>query len=392
MKKKIALLLSGIVVLAALVGCTKTQANGHSFPEESVVTVQTQEIVLKGNDSLNALAQFYAGMPVEDSVSAFGKKLRNYQKTGSWKSYARQMDALWRPCMERSQKIDSIGANEMADIREHCTNVLYTFGAADFVFPTSFFPTADNYYLVGLEKPGTVLSERKIGQETYNAFLSTFNYILRHSYFITKDMMTDLNNQYIDGTIPVLMVMMARMDRQIVKVLYKTLQPDGTMADSPTKGKICEIQYFKRGSGHLQHFYFISGNLSDKQKDENFLAFFNQLDYEHTVAYLKAASFLMHCGDKPGAGFTTVRSNNLKAWAVVEEDSGIPYRYFNNDNWDITLYGAYVHPLQVFSEYCYQKDLKQAYDNCKDVHPLNFRLGYDRVSNLLVARKRQSNQ
>lgn len=373
-------------------GCAKTQGSEQSVPEAEAETVVAPapeaEAELTGNDSLNALAQFYAGMPVADSLSAFGQQLRRLQEKSEWKSYARQMDALWSTCLSKSAKIDSIGANEMADIREHCTNVLYTFGAADFVYPTSFFPTAENYYLIGLEKAGSPLSEKKIGSRAYICFLTTFRCILSRSYFITKDMKEDMNSEMIDGTMPIIMVMMARMDREIVKIGYKTFTEEGGLADSSAPTNVSEIQYFKRGSRQLQHFYYISGNLHDSQKDTRFAAFLDHIDYAHTVSYLKAASFLMHDGKNDGNGFTKARAWNLRARAIVEEDSGVPFKYLNNGEWDITLYGSYVHPIGVFSEACYQKDLKAAYDNSSNVHPLNFQLGYDKVSNLIVARKK----
>jgi len=78
-------------------------------------------------------------------------------------------------------------------------------------------------------------------------------------------------------------------------------------------------------------------------------------------------------------------------FAVIQDDTGVPYRNFIAEAWDVTLYGGYVHPLRLFAEHCYQLDLLQAYKG-EGVKPLPFRLGYNTVSSLMVARRTPATQ
>jgi len=83
--------------------------------------------------------------------------------------------------------------------------------------------------------------------------------------------------------------------------------------------------------------------------------------------------------------FSTIRGTILaKSRVVVEEDSGIPYRYFDQA-WDVRLFGTYSEPIQLFKDWN-QDDLKTAYSGT-GVLPLDFGIGYRHrgQSNLLVA-------
>ena len=59
---------------------------------------------------------------------------------------------------------------------------------------------------------------------------------------------------------------------------------------------------------------------------------------------------------------------------ILQDDSGIPYRFFNPADWRIQLYGAYDRPYGSF-RWLEQPDLKKAYATLTP-KPLGFRIGY----------------
>src|SRR4029077_20451136 len=86
---------------------------------------------------------------------------------------------------------------------------------------------------------------------------------------------------------------------------------------------------------------------------------------------LKSASYLMH-----KKYFSTIRSIFLAhSNVVIEDDSGIPYHYFEPAAWDVRLFGVYDHPITLFKTGL-QDDLKAAYDAHTGVEPLDFAIGY----------------
>ncbi|PLX09295.1 MAG: hypothetical protein C0596_01735 [Marinilabiliales bacterium] len=116
--------------------------------------------------------------------------------------------------------------------------------------------------------------------------------------------------------------------------------------------------------------YFYA-NISDEGFEANpvFYQYLQNLRTNNT--FIKSASYLSHYET-----FSGIRNTVLdKADAVLEDDTGIPYRYFL-DEFDHYLYGVYEKPIADFkSTYLLQKDLNEAYES-EDVKPLDFSLGY----------------
>jgi len=86
--------------------------------------------------------------------------------------------------------------------------------------------------------------------------------------------------------------------------------------------------------------------------------------------------------------FSEIRDQVLaRSVAVLQDDSGIPYKYFDARQWQVHLFGDYERPYGSF-RWLDQKDLKKAYST--SAKPLNFQIGYGfrRIpSNLLFAQK-----
>jgi hypothetical protein len=104
--------------------------------------------------------------------------------------------------------------------------------------------------------------------------------------------------------------------------------------------------------------------------------------------YLKAASYLPH---EPY--FSRIRSFLLNyAVSVLQDDSGIPFRFFRDGGWRIWLFGTYSGTLDIFTKY-YQSDLQAAFAAPGGATSLPFGTGYKwrlGESNLLLAVKQQA--
>jgi len=89
------------------------------------------------------------------------------------------------------------------------------------------------------------------------------------------------------------------------------------------------------------------------------------------VTFFKSTSYMIH--QKP---FSRIREQVLDhSVAVLQDDSGIPYHYFTEKNWNVQLYGEFDKPYGSF-RYLVQPDLKKAYAEGTNVKKLNFRIGY----------------
>jgi hypothetical protein len=235
----------------------------------------------------------------------------------------------------------------------------------------------------------------------------TFRSLLTLSYFQTLDMKDQLNGRITDGLLPILFVQMARTGYEVLGSSPVTINDDGFVVkpedvkeppvEEPPPGKKAPvvpkrtrgivIAFQKEGSSKVQKLYYFSTNVEDSaiKLNKPFLSFMPRM--QPIDAMYKAASYLSH-----RERFSIIRSKVLElSQAIVEDDSGIPYRFFDHDKWDITLYGGYSSPIPLFKTWT-QEDLKTAYSSgVVPVKNLNFAIGYSvskPMSNLLVAKKK----
>jgi hypothetical protein len=134
--------------------------------------------------------------------------------------------------------------------------------------------------------------------------------------------------------------------------------------------------------------YISRGGLVAKGLEErkDLVQYFKNIDIKST--YLKSASYLMHRHES----FSIIRDLILEeSEFLLQDDSGIPVKYFDQNKWDLTFYGNYSFPISLFAER-HQEDLKEIYlKKEQKVKPLPFGIGYQYVkgtSNLMLARKK----
>ena len=102
---------------------------------------------------------------------------------------------------------------------------------------------------------------------------------------------------------------------------------------------------------------------------------------------MKAASYLMQ-----GKPFSVIRGYVLShSEAVLEDDTGVPLRYFDRVTWDVRFFGHYDQPIPMFRNFR-QPDLAKAFARGENVAPLAFHVGYgsETASNLMLAVRRRT--
>ena len=148
------------------------------------------------------------------------------------------------------------------------------------------------------------------------------------------------------------------------------------------------MEFSNPGVPGAQQLYYFSLDASDKALDSypEFLNWVGQ--HRPATALIKSASYLLHDGQ-----FTKTRVMLLEsADVLIQDDTGIPYRYINQAPWQIKLYGKYHKPIRPM-EYAYQKDLEAAYKGKTAGADLPFPFGYHwrgSQSGLIVASKERS--
>ena len=275
---------------------------------------------------------------------------------------------------------------------------------------STFFPNADQIVMVGLEPIGDLPDMEAIGKQSLGAYLngiqqSLYN-ILNHSFFRTISMAQDFTGKRVttvDGTLHTLMLFMARTDH---KVLYyekvavdpagKIVPADQAQTDSTYYGTKIAFQKNSEPDSR-KYLYYFQANLQDTPytarsglstsglaQHTDFRKYLESLDINAT--YLKSASYLMY-----RETFSIVRNLILdKSQYLLQDDSGMPIKYIDQEKWNLTFYGNYVAPINLFKNR-YQQDLRSVYAKGEGVKPLPFGIGYQYVagtSNLMLGVKK----
>lgn len=270
------------------------------------------------------------------------------------------------------------------------TSVLYyLFSGPDFVNALSMFPHCSTYIMCGLESVGRVappetLSDEQLDQGLDNLRKATGT-ILEFSFFITKDMKIDLEQTEIKGVLPILYTFLALTGCEILDVQFLTLSSNGTMTNDGDGSAVVQIKFSRGAALPTQTLYYIRANLADDGGSPGLFTWMQ--NQPQGAAYLKAASYLMH-----ETYFSKVRNFLLThCTSILQDDSGIPFRYFDPNFWQITLFGGYHQPIALFQTK-FQPDYKQAFDSLA-APVLPFGTGYNwkpGESNLMLAVRRSA--
>jgi len=304
-----------------------------------------------------------------------------------WLIHAHELDRAWQSTEQRQlPAIAGWAPDFLGAIYRDTGTMFYMFSGPDFLYAHALFANAHTYILCGTEPVGAVPDLDTIPPPELPATLAnlraSLESVLNWSFFITKNMKVDLNRTQLSGTLPILYVFLARTGYTIESVTPVTVDRDGNLSDSG-KGETAGARIsMTSSSGLSQILYYFCTDLSDDgiKAKPGFLRFCEKQG--RGVSLLKAASYLMH-----EFGFSRVREFLLaQSDAIVQDDSGIPLRFFDDQNWTIRYCGRYVGPINVFKQY-WQPDLAGAYSRVFP-SPLPFSFGYQwqpNRSDLMIA-------
>jgi hypothetical protein len=332
-------------------------------------------------DRINASARGLAGEKASGGIGT-------WESTKEWSDYRQWLDGRWSYLSRvRLNAMRTWSNAELGDVRSESSTVFYPFSGPDALYADTLFPNSKILLMAGLEPVGTMPDLAKLQQdEKLGAYLaqvktSLFT-ILAASFFKTKDMKSDFNNELVDGLLPAMVVFLAREGYTIDNIQYVVLGHDGTLHSHGETSGAPGVQITYDGGRTLLYFQADLGN--DGLKDNpGFVRLMHRL--APGITYLKAASYLLY-----EDYFSTIRNAILEnSGGVVEDDSGIPLHDFKPAQWEVVPYGNYTGPIGLFKDK-YQPDLTDFY--AKTSHqPLSFGSGYKfvaSVSSLLVAKKK----
>jgi len=362
---------------------TKLQAENFAIPvtsaDTSTATNPTNTIKIV-NPKYNDFACLVAGLPV-DANSPFKK----YDTLANYKIFASDLEKSWSKIDgSRFSKMREWSKTELTEANKDHTDLFYPFSGPDFVNAHNLFPQADNYTLIGLETiipfPDLDTYNKKMVDNYFFSVAESIEDLLEKSYFLTRRMAKDFQRGKAEGILPALCLFIVRTGHTITDIEQVSLDAEGkfmlsSMDSAGTKAiRGVKVSFFNPSENRQKSVYYFRQDASDSglKQSPNFAKFLQNLPTCN--AYFKSASYLLHF-----PYFTTMRPIVLeKARFILQDDTGMPFRFLDRSKWDLTLYGVYDKPIKDFT-YMGQKDLKAYYDSLKAANAIKtmpFDLGY----------------
>jgi len=358
------------------------QARGPASPQNPFpASRRPEQLQVLQRSSATDAARYLAGLPVAPE-----SPLTTLTRDPRWIAYASAMDASFANLDQRQlNNIRTWRAEFLAPATIVSRTCLYFFSGPDFLYPDTLYPDCTTYVLVSLEPvnpiPELLSVPPALLQNTLQTIEASLNTLVHFGYFQTQELHGYLQRSQLKGVLPIIFVFLARSGKEILNVDYISLSKEGARA--------VKISFFDPVTGGRKVLYYFSADLSDDglKRSQEVLRFCNKLGPANS--FLKAASYLLHQN-----GFNIARNYLLRVSAsMLQDDSGIPLRYFTPESWTLRFFGSYIGPIDLFKSF-YQPDLRQYYA-ASYPKPLTFPFGYqwnphDATLILAVRRSRQA--
>lgn len=364
---------------------------------DSVVAEITKPKVIEYNHKYDNIATYIAG------IHSTNQNSDNLVEDTIWNAYSKIMNQSWDMANKRHAVLNKWSHKEDL-VNESDNKVLfYPFSGPDFLNAHVLFPNCSKYILAGLEPVG------KLPEFNSDDFADTARYgylegvslslkdILHSSFFHTKRMKVHFKAENVNGALPILCIFLKRTGYTIKNIEALTLDTSGTIQIHPYdslcspnfKPNGAQITFTDSSNSIEKQVLFFSQDLSNGglRPNKPFTKYLSSLNGYFT--FMKSASYLMHYDY-----FSNIRNAVLdNCIGLMQDDTGIPYRFFKEDKWNVTLYGGYIKPVDTFKKAVFtQKDLQEKFKTDSTIiKKLPFALGYQRNpkhTSIIVALKK----
>lgn len=380
-----------LVAVLLLTGCGTIGPGAEGTVAARAAEKAAHEFNVSQSRDADDLGRFLAGMP-----GKAGSPFAELESTPAWSEHARLSDQAWTTfSTDRLPALSAFAQSELSDLGKPENTLFYSFSGPDALTATAFFPRVSTYFLVALEPPGTLTGVSKFLKKDLGAELTelrtTFDSLLRRSFFVTRQMDHQLRGQVTDGVLPLVLVELVRGGNTVLGTEFVWIDEEGRMVVRPAAQKMHNwgfvLDFRNDSDGSMHQLYYFSVNLASDHLDKNPEFLKEMASLGPVVSYLKSTSYMLHHPE-----FGTIRDKIVSmSSAVLQDDSGVPFHFFPPDQWKVQLYGVYQRPYSPFS-FMAEKDLRAAFEQPENVKKLDFRIGYGygrAPSNLELQRRKQ---
>ncbi len=295
--------------------------------------------------------------------------------------------------MRNLSKMRTWRENFLTSVPKPTELLYYPFSGPDVVNMLTLFPDHPTYVMMGLEYVGTSTSldewSKPLDKTHMDSMQKAIASVFLRSFFRTLNMSSDFSKNGTHGVLPGMLLMLKLMNIDILDVQWVNLSPEGAIKylsadESKQRNKNFGVELTIKQSnvGYNQRIYYFKTDLSDSEISKNApLSRFVSETLGETTTLIKSASFLMHMKE-----FKWIRQTLLSiSREVLQDDSGIPFKFYLKSLWQQQLFGRYTGPYGESFVAFQQPDLLKAYEAAyPKLLDFHFGYGYAKIPSHLI--------
>lgn len=297
----------------------------------------------------------------------------------AWDLHRVEMEKVWTRIEPRLQAMSRWSQDELARLPGAEAPVFYPFGGPDLFAVFNLFPHASSFILVGLEAPGRLPMPEEARGSGLEADLARlrrpFESMAQSGYFVRTQIDEQLSGGHFDGILPILLIALVRAGQMPEAVQYVQLDQTGQLVGledpAASAGAVRILFRPASGPGKVRSVFYYAQDLSNDGVFPD-SGFYHMIEKLGTInSFIKSGEYLLHTDP-----FSNLRKLMLdRSQVVLQDDSGVPLRFFTSDRWTVDLYGHYEDVLAAYKPW-FQQDLAAAYQRKDKILPLPFAAGY----------------
>lgn len=328
------------------------------------------------SDDSDAVPLVASGEPAKAGTPAGDPPVK---VNSAWDLHRAEMEKVWTRIDPRLQAMSQWSRDQLSRLPGSEAPVFYPFGGPDLFAVFNLFPHASSFILVGLEAPGRLpMPEEAKGaglEEDLARLRQPFESMAQSGYFVRTQIDEQLSGGHFDGILPILLIALVRAGQMPEAVQYVSLDQTGQLVGledpAASAGAVRILFRPASGSGKVRSVFYYAQDLSNDGVFPD-SGFYHMIEKLGTInSFIKSGEYLLHTDP-----FSNLRKLMLdRSQVLLQDDSGVPLRFFTSDRWTVDLYGHYEDVLAAYKPW-FQQDLAAAYKRKDKILPLPFAAGY----------------
>lgn len=367
-------------ILLIFSGCSLYQKHTYKDREETAVSFHDTNLsreAVKKDTYENQLGYFLNG-----ELHLLKEPLLSFTHKKWYKEYYANLQIYKEKLTKRERVISDWHRQNLNFLNRK--NAFYLLSGADLFHLILFFPYAENYILVSMEPSGALKTDYP--EVELQSGLYSLQKILANltdtGYLYSRTMKEYLFRQGgngFTGTLPAFLFFIRYFGWEVLSIQEMCAGDDGSCFVSSMKYEVIDTGY------NIKNIYYVSKKVfpEDFHETSGLMKFIGT--FPQRGLFLKSAVYLFHFPEYENVNSYLIRNFDV----IIQDDSGVPFKYLVNEFPRIRLFGNYVDATNLKGTVNpFQHDLYSAYK--KEREELPFVFGYYRsrksgYSNLIVA-------